>query len=331
MNELMRRANGRRASDRLRQANLSRTLHALQDLGLRVETVTLDTLSDLTQSQLAELQETWATLPPERRRALATALVELAEDRIDVSFSAIFRWLLEDQDPQVRIQAIEGLWEDEDVRLVEPLLRLLQQDPEPAVRAAAATSLGRYLLLGELDRIDRALAAMVEQALLTAYRTTERHLQVRRRLLESLAYSEQSVVQDFIEQAYRNDDSEMRVSAIFAMGRNADLRWRPYVLTELRSSDPALRFEAIRASGELELSEAMPYLLEALAESDVELRDAAIWALGRIGGPEARRALQACCLSEDEDLREAAEEALAELDFLAGDEDLPAFIFPTQV
>jgi hypothetical protein len=49
--------------------------------------------------------------------------------------------------------------------------------------------------------------------------------------------------------------------------------------------------------------------------------------LGHIGGPEARRALGACAASDDEALAEAAQEALDELSFLSGDDELPAFMF----
>jgi HEAT repeat protein len=66
-------------------------------------------------------------------------------------------------------------------------------------------------------------------------------------------------------------------------------------------------------------------LLRLIGDEDIEIRDAAVWALGRIGGREARRALKACCASDDEDLREAAEDALAELDFMAGDDHMPSF------
>lgn len=310
-----------------RQANVQRTLAALQDAGRPLASADLDTLSDLSADHLSHFRAAWQALGQDRRRELVSALIELAEDRIDASFAAVYRWLMEDADPWVRARAIEGLWEEEDVRLVGPLIRHLEADSDVAVRAAAALALGRYVLLGEFDQIDPSVARRVENALLESYHDADQDAWVRRRALEALANSSSDELPDMILQAYEDDDEILRVGAIFAMGRSADPRWNPLVLDELGSNDSALLFEAVRASGELEIEEAIPDLLQLLADEDVEMRDAAIWALGRIGGREARRALEACCASRDEDMREAAEAALAELDFMAGDDPLPSFFF----
>jgi HEAT repeat protein len=301
-------------------------LQGILDPGRPIHSIELDTLSDLDAASLARFQAAWAEIPASRRRSLVLELLEVAEERVDVSFRWILQWLLDDEDPWVRAHAIDGLWEEEDVRLIGPLTRLLSHDPAPEVRAAAAQSLGRYLLLGELERIDAGLAARVEHALHTAYIEEEQEPFVRRRVVEALAYTTAANIPAIIRNAYEDEDDGMRLSAVFAMGRSADLRWSDIVLAELASVDAAMRFEAARASGELELAEAVPDLIALLDEDDVELRDTVVWALGRIGGPEAQRALRACCESDDDELVEAAEEALAEMSFLSGDDDLPAFM-----
>jgi HEAT repeat protein len=310
-----------------RQVNLQRTLLAIQEPDHALASIELDTLSDLSKDHLGHFHVAWAGLSPERQRGLVAALIEFAEDHVDASFAAIYRWLMEDADPWVRSHAIEGLWEEEDVRLISPLIRRLQEDTDADVRAAAALSLGRFLLLGEFDQIDSSAARRVERALLAAYHRAAQDVSVRRRILEALANSSYDELPDMILEAYEDDDDTMRSGAIFAMGRSADTRWNHYVLNELGSNDSAMLFEAARASGELEIEEALPDLLRLLDDEDVEIRDAAVWALGRIGGREAKRALKACCASDDEDLREAAEEALAELDFMAGDDSMPSFFF----
>ncbi len=310
-----------------RQASLERTLLAIQDPDHLLASIEFDTLSDLSKDHLGQFRAAWGTLRPDRQRALVAALIEFAEDHVDASFAAIFRWLIEDGDPSVRTQAIEGLWEEEDVRLISPLIRRLESDPDSDVRAAAALSLGRFLLLGEFGQIDASAAQRVENSLLAAYDDTDQDGLVRRRSLEALANSSYERLPDMILESYEDGDDILRVGAIFAMGRSADPRWNRYVLDELGNNDSVMLFEAARASGELQIDEALPDLLRLLDDPDVEIRDAAVWALGQIGGREAKRALKACCASGDEGLRDAAEEALAELDFMAGDDSMPSFFF----
>jgi len=298
-----------------------RILQHLADESQPLKLTMLYNLSDLEQELLSEVEAVWRRLSAERKRAMLRALVELTETTIEVDFTPLFRFCLDDEDAEVRLLAIEGLWEDEDTWLVGRLVRLLRDDPQPAVRAAAAASLGRFVLLGELGKIDAAVGAAAEQALLEAYFTADEALEVQRRALEAVAYSSEAGVTDLIEEAYYEGDEEMRVSALFAMGRSADRRWRNILIRELESPSPAMRYEAALACGELELRDAVPALSRLIDDAEVEVREAAIEALGKIGGPEARRILEACCLSEDEALQAAAEEAL-EWDFWFGGEEL---------
>jgi HEAT repeat protein len=283
-------------------------------------------LSDLTRAEVQLFQEVWSLIDAGRRRWIIQSLVDIAEASFEVNFDPIFRFCLNDEDEVVRSRAIEGLWEDEDLTLAGLLVRLLRDDPSESVRAAAATSLGRFVLLGELEKIEAAPAMMVEDALLGAIYDPHETLEVRRRAVESIAYSGQAQVRDVIEMAYCDDEEKMRISAVFAMGRSADLLWCDMVIAELDNPDSEMRYEAARACGELEASAALSDLIDRIeADPDPEVQEMAIWALGRIGGKEARRVLEACCENKDEALRQVAEEALDELDFLGGHFDLLLF------
>ncbi|MCC7353057.1 MAG: HEAT repeat domain-containing protein, partial [Anaerolineae bacterium] len=125
---------------------LQHTFRRLLDTKQALTERVLLSLSDLNREETALFQATWGELPAERRRQLVRALVERAEEDFQVDYSAIFRWLLGDADPGARALAVEGLWEAEDTALIGPLVRLLANDPDVGVRAAAATSLGRYVL-----------------------------------------------------------------------------------------------------------------------------------------------------------------------------------------
>ena len=92
----------------------------------------------------------------------------------------------------------------------------------PDVREAAATSLGRFILMGELGKVRPEPYAVAYEALLTTCRDADEYMQVGRRALESLAYIGNEIVTELIREAYGAPDEKVRVSAVFAMGRSAD-------------------------------------------------------------------------------------------------------------
>jgi hypothetical protein len=294
------------------------TLIGLRDAAGPWSVSQLFNLSSPTRGDMLAFAHHWPQIDVDRRRRLIQSLGELAEDNFEVDFRAIFRHCLDDADADIRATAIDGLWEDEDVNLVAPLVHLLEDDLSARVRASAATALGKYVLMGELDRLAEGHATFVRQALINTIRRPVEDVEVRRRAVESISYAGEEEVSGIIEAAYYAPEEKMRVSAIFAMGRSADLRWRATVLGELTSHNPEIRFEAARASGELKNRKAVPLLIRLLEDPDPEVQGAAIWALGQVGGRDAHRALEQCCQSDDEVVRDAAEDALAELEFSQG-------------
>ncbi len=288
-------------------------------------------LSNATKPNLASFAQTWVRLPVERRQRVAQMLVDLAEKNIELDYNVLFRYLLNDDDAAVRALGIEGLWEDEDAARVKPLIGFLRSDPDARVRAAAADSLGRFMLLAEYGRLPQSPHAdLIFEALCATVRGTAEDLGVRRRAVEALAYSSRDPVRDMIAAAYADDDAEMRVSAVAAMGRSGDTYWRKTAASELDSPDPRMRFEAARAVGQLEYRAAVPHLIELLDDPDREVQMVAVSALGQIGGRSAKDALTQLTESDDEVLRDLADEALQELqissdpNFLLFDLDLDA-------
>jgi HEAT repeat protein len=279
-------------------------------------------LSDLEAEEAQRVSDIWSQVPVGPRRQLMACLVELAESDLEMDFGTIFRLGLRDEDAEVRRAAVEGLWEDEDVRLVPSLVSRLAEDEAPFVRAAAAVSLGRFILLGELRKIRPKPYALAYNSLLSVCRATGEDEEVQRRALESLAYASNETVATLISEAYAASEEKRRISAVFAMGRSADDRWADDVRQELASLNPELRYESARACGELGLSEAVPELEGLADDSDPEVQEAALWALGQIGGKRAQQILERYCRAESEATRAAAREALAELRFFHG--EMPA-------
>ena len=219
----------------------------------------------------------------------------------------------------MRATAVDGLWENESTSLIGPFLGMLRHDPSPEVRAAAARGLGRYVLAGELERLEAPVQSRLVTELLTVLRIRAEGVSVRRRALESVAYSCSPEVLEALELAYYHEDETMRLSAVLGMGRSCDHRWRSAVLRELGSDSPAMRYEAAVASGELALRQAVPTLARLIQDPDRQVSNAAIWALGQIGGDPAKQVLTAAYDDADEDTEAALDEALAEHALAEGD------------
>jgi HEAT repeat protein len=288
-----------------------------------LHTSNLYVFSEMKREDLEIFHDVWPTIPIQRRRDIVQDLVEISEVNFEVDFSPVFLLSLGDEDAEVRVQAINGLWEHEDPGLIDPLVHLLRTDHEAKVRAAAAIALGKFVYLREIEEIDQHRALLAEEALLAAIHQPAEDIEVRRRAVEAIAYSGEMGITDIIENAYYDQDEKMQVSAIFAMGRNADVRWRPQVTVELDNPNTEIRFEAARACGELEATEAIPKLVDLIENDiDIEVQEMAIWALGRIGGPVARDVLETCLESDTEAIAIAAEDALDELNLFDGAFDL---------
>lgn len=278
-------------------------------------------LSDLSREELKLLDQTWGQIKPDRRRQIMHRLVELAEDNTSLSFDGLFKHRLRDSDQQVRTLAIEGLWENEDASLMEHLIHLMEEDSSVEVQQAAASSLGRFVMLAEHQKLPPADVSHLSQVLLSTFADNDKPLAVRRRALEAAAAFSLPQVEQSIVRAYQSSDPGLKVSAIHAMGKNCSSRWLPVLCQELASDDAQVRYEAARSCGELGEEEAVGELITLTDDSDAEVRLAAIHALGKIGGREAKEHLQRCLDHPNEAVCQVAADALREIEVI--EEPLP--------
>jgi HEAT repeat protein len=308
--------------------SLEALLKHLADEPQPLSVARLYALSNLERDDLAHIQTAWPDLPDDRRRAAMRHLADITETNFEVDFGSMFRLGLKDSDPGVREAAIDGLWEDEDPALIEPLVQIMQDDAFENVRAAAANALGHFIYLDELEDISHAQVLPALEALRKIIATPDDSLEVRRRAVEAIAYSSADDVPEIIRVAYTSPHEPTRLSAIYAMGNSADDRWIETVIEELEAQSPAMRYEAARAAGELEARNAVSTLARLLDDPDREVQEMAVWALGQIGGDQARKLVTQLAKSDDEALAEAATEALEEMEWMHGSvRDMPLFVF----
>ncbi|MBI2832242.1 MAG: HEAT repeat domain-containing protein [Chloroflexi bacterium] len=279
-------------------------------------------LSNLKPDGLQHFGQVWAKVEPGMRRQIISRLVELADENIELNYDSIFICCLKDTDGDVRALAIEGLWENEEATLINPLIDLLGKDGSEKVQSAAAIALGKFATLAELAKVRPEYIFRIEEALLGVFRNKMLGLEVRHLALEAVAPLNLPRVKKTIREAYQSADSTLKVSAVYAMGQNSDTCWMPMLLKELASTNGEMRYEAIRACGEIGEEEAIPHLAKFISGIDEDMALAAIEAISKIGGEKAKECLEEIVDSSEETLSQAARKSLEEME---AEEDLFRF------
>jgi len=302
-------------ANRIKNIPFQQVVQALLDVNTPFSPVYLHRFSDLEGADLAALQQAWPKVNTTRKLALLEDLEDLSETDMVVLFDSVARLALTDSEPGVRVSAIHLLWESEDKKLIPVFIRLMQQDENVEVRAAAASGLGQFVYMGELEEIPAETLHKVEDSLIQVAKGQDDDL-VRRRAVEALGFSGREEVYDLIQKAYDTLDPHWMASALFAMGRSYDKSWEQPVRRSIRHPKADVQREAVRAAGELELESTRGMLLDLLAEEaqDADTRFAAIWSLSQIGGEGVREALEEILeATEDDEEVEFVENALDNL------------------
>ncbi len=291
----------------------------LLDAGSELKPSLLGRLSGLAPEELRELLQVWSDIPTARRLMIIRAVTGMAEDNIEMEFTALLCASLKDDDASVRASAAAGLWETVDRIVIAPLTAMLENDDSHEARAAAASALGHFAEMAEAGKLIERDVAMLRSALLGAVEDEAEEAAVRRRALEAIAPMRHPDIPGWIRWAYQSGEPLLRQSAVYAMGRTCDPAWLPVVVAEFGSDIAAMRFEAANAARELADAKTLPHLHELTNDDDPQVALAAVHAVGGIGGTAARRLLKHYVEQGDSTLSEAAQEALRILEADEGD------------
>ncbi|MQF65400.1 HEAT repeat domain-containing protein [SAR202 cluster bacterium AC-409-J13_OGT_754m] len=271
-------------------------------------------ISNLSTEEIRSFTDGWDRLTTPSKIKLLSTLVEMGENKAQLDFTEVFLLGLKDPNANVRCLAIEGLWEYEDRTLINPLSKMLIKDSSKNVRSVAASSLGRFAILAEENKLLERDARTVHDSLFDILENPKEDLEVRRKALESVAVFNTTGVGEYIKWAYNSADSDLERSSLFAMGKTGDSYWLTYLLLELENTSPLIRYEAASACGELEDESAIPHLESLIDDDDTEVQLSAIRSIGSIGGDFAEKILKYCLNSDDMVVQDTARQYLGMMD-----------------
>jgi HEAT repeat protein len=279
----------------------------------RIKHSDLAKLSGLSESVSSPFRNTWASVSVEQRRIIVERMVNMAEGDIELDFTSILKHCLKDTDPKVRSMAVNGLWECDDRSIIKPLITILIEDTHKDVRASAATAIGKFCVLAQDGKLLTRDRNKIEQVLLNLLENNVEDPEVWRRALEAVAVFDAPKISDLIYQAYGSKLLNVRVSAVFAMGKTADRKWLSLLMEAAGDEEPAMRYEAAVSMGELAEESSISYLSELINDDDSEIQLASIKALSFIGGSAAKSTLQKHLSANDESLLPAIQSAIDDL------------------
>jgi HEAT repeat protein len=271
-------------------------------------------LSNLNTDDLETFKQEWVKVESSRRQNIVLQLVHLGKTNFRYNFSRIFRFLLDDPDPDTRSVAITGLAEEEDELFISRLIRLVKEDSAEQVREAAVTALGKFAILAELKKLSDYDSKAIYDVLWSVLKSEKETPEIKSKALVSIAAFHVPPVKALIEEAYHDTNVQCRSNALRAMGRNCDPLWLETLFEELDNDDIEIQYEAIIACGELSDDKAVPVLISLTGDKNVRIREAAIKALGEIGGQKARDTLNNLAKNSRGRTRQAALSAIKELE-----------------
>jgi HEAT repeat protein len=265
--------------------NFNKIVDALLDDDAEFPISYIISLSDIPLPDLEKLRRSWNLISPARKVVLMENIEIVHETEITSNFEEVAILALDDGNATVRTSGLRLFSDYENSHYVNKFIEMLENDPDIGVRSQSAITLGKYLYLAEVEKIDSKYRDQINDVLLRTLRSNENEL-VRQKALESFGYSSHDEVKEYIYTAYNSGDYNWLSSSLEAVGRSADDQYASLVLPMLAHPEMRIQRCAVYAAGELELSSAKKLLLRMVMEldQDDDLWVEAVSALSKIGG-----------------------------------------------
>jgi HEAT repeat protein len=252
--------------------------------------------------------------PELRKRQAALLVLEFTGAKVKRIVPALLKEMRENSEDTIRARCAElvvKLKEENPERLIDPLIAAMKQDKSPAVREAAATSLGKLARGGskEVVELGEALKDKEPRVRAAAAEALGQHCRVDSQIAQDAVPRLTELLQDA--------DANVRVQSAFALGRMGTTAAPAVaVLAKLVVNDKvaSVRKEAAKTLAAIgaDSRSAVQELIQALADSQTDVRQYAALTLGKIG-PDAAAAvpsLQKALKDKDQEVRCQAARAL---------------------
>jgi len=207
--------------------------------------------------------------------------------------------MLDSPSPELRGEIALALGRLEDPTAIEPLMRLLEKDPESGVRWKAAWALEKF----HEDHVTQALVRALEDKDPMVAVLASRGLQKRGEGFEWEA----------VLPALKHPDWRVQVNVLMAIGNSSDSLAVPSVLESLDSPNHHVRTAACLILGDLKGWQAVEALKERLDDPSPDVRGEAVNALARIGGRRVFSDVTSRTEDSERYVRVRAHEALGHL------------------
>ncbi|MBH51866.1 MAG: hypothetical protein CL785_01760 [Chloroflexi bacterium] len=257
-----------------------------------IHSLSLSDLSHLDTEQVNEVSGIWKKLSHKTKDNLLSELILMNDSSIHFDFNSIFLIAINDDDEDISCIAISGLWEYEHRDLINILIDKIHYHHSNKVKIASIFALGRFATLAEENKLSTHDFKIIKDILLQTISNDAIPYDTKKEAFEAISVFSIPEVDDLIRNMYYQDNTYLKKSAIFAMGRNGKLDWIPILLDELDSENYEIQCESIRACQEIGEEKFIPYLIPLLDSDEIEVILTVIIALGNIGGDLAKTSLQ---------------------------------------